>query len=245
VLDCKGGAFCPGIGYTIVKSVPGAIRRRDLQGARGQQTGINRPGLAGQTELPHGKVRGMSQIEELQGRIAAAMERIGAGVTVLSERENGGPLGAEQAAALTTALDEEKLANAQLQERLAGLKTKHADEIAALKGALDNSAEMDKMRTDLEAQSVAMARLDMDVHRLRQANDMLRDSNAALRQANEQGVGEPHLINKAMLAELEGLRAARATDAAEASAVLAKLEPLLADAGISVQGQAQAQGGDA
>ena len=187
----------------------------------------------------------MSQIEELQGRIAAAMERIGAGVTVLSERDSGGQLGAEQAAALTTALDEEKLANAQLQERLAGLKTKHADEIAALKGALDNSAEMDKMRTDLEAQSVAMARLDMDVHRLRQANDMLRDSNAALRQANEQGVGEPHLINKAMLAELEGLRAARATDAAEASAVLAKLEPLLADAGISVQGQAQAQGGDA
>lgn len=179
----------------------------------------------------------MSQIEELQGRITAAMERIGAGVTALSEQESSSQIGAAQVAEMTAALDEEKLAYAQLQERLAGLKTKHADEIEALKGELDNSAEMGKMRSEQEAHSVAMARLDMDVQRLRQANDQLRESNAALRQANEQGVGEPHLINKAMLAELEGLRASRATDAAEASAVLAKLGPLLADAGSLIQGE--------
>ena len=177
----------------------------------------------------------MSQIEDLQGRITAAMERIGAGVTALSEQEKNNALGADRAAELTAALDEEKLANAQLQERLASVKSKHGDEIEALKGELDKSVELTKMRTELEAHSVAMARLDMDVQRLRQANDLLRESNAALRQANEQGVAEPHLINKAMLAELEGLRAARATDAAEASAVLAKLEPLLADAGVLIQ----------
>lgn len=192
----------------------------------------------------------MSQIEELQGRITAAMERIGAGVTTLSEQ--GGSQAQSRAqsradagkvAELTVALDEEMLANAQMQERLGGLKSKHADEIDALRRELDHSAELTTMRTDLEAQSVAMARLDMDVQRLRQSNDLLRESNAALRQANENGVGEPHLINKAMLAELEGLRAARATDAAEASAVLAKLEPLLASAESIANGLAE--GGEA
>jgi chromosome segregation ATPase len=163
----------------------------------------------------------MSQIEELQGRITAAMERIGTGLEALEAAQ-----AAAQAAALANAgpdpemvarLEEEKLANAQLEERLRAIKKKHGGEMAALTAAQ-------------AAQSEAMARLDMDVQRLRVANDQLRDSNAALRGANEDGVGEPDLINKAMLAELEGLRAARATDAAEADAVLSRLQPLLAAA---------------
>lgn len=168
----------------------------------------------------------MSQIDELQSRLTAAMDRIGAGVTALSEA----PGSAEPDPDLVTALEEEKLANAQLAERLRSVKAKHRDEIEALKAELSSAGEMDKLRADMAAQSEAMAKLDMDVQRLRHANDQLRDSNAALRAANESGVGEPHLINKAMLAELEGLRAARATDAAEVSAVLARLQPLLADA---------------
>lgn len=168
----------------------------------------------------------MSQIEELQSRITAAMERIGAGVTALAERENE----AEPDPGLAQALEEEKLANAQLEERLRALKAKHGDDLAALRSELDNSAELEKLRADMDAQSKSMGQLDIDVQRLRQANEQLRQSNAALREANESGVGEPHLINKAMLAELESLRAVRATDAAEAGAVLAKLEPLLAGA---------------
>lgn len=166
----------------------------------------------------------MSQIEELHSRITAAMERIGAGVTTLTERE-AEPV---QDPALIQALEAEKLANAQLEERLRALKAQHDDDMAALRAELDASAELQSLRDELEAQNTAMGRLDMDVQRLRAANDQLRQSNAALRSANETGVGEPDLINKAMQAELEGLRAARATDAAEIGAVLAKLEPLLA-----------------
>lgn len=175
----------------------------------------------------------MSQIEELQSRITAAMERIGAGVTALSAQDGADDGMAE----LNTRLDEERLANAQLQERLATLKSRHNDELSALKAELDTSAEMENLRSQQATQAQAMTRLDMDVQRLRQANDQLRDSNAALRQANEEGVGEPHLINKAMLAELEGMRASRATDAAEVSAVLAKLGPLLAAADNLVEGE--------
>jgi len=40
-------------------------------------------------------------------------------------------------------------------------------------------------------------------------------------------VGDAHLINKTMLAELEALRAARAADVAEASVILASLQPLV------------------
>lgn len=176
----------------------------------------------------------MSQIEELQSRITAAMARIGSGVELLSQQGGGS---AEAERALAEALEEEKLANAQLEERLRGVKVKHDAELQALRAELEKPSATDALQANLDAQAEAMTRLDGDLQRLRQANDQLRDSNAALRAANEAGVGEPHLINKAMLAELEGLRAARATDVAEASAVLARLEPLLADAQIQANGE--------
>ncbi|MFT4960589.1 MAG: hypothetical protein ACI92Z_001673 [Paracoccaceae bacterium] len=176
----------------------------------------------------------MSQIDELQGRIMAAMERIGTGVAAL---ENSPAKTAEADPDIVTALEEEKLANAQLGERLKSIHSKHDKEVDALKAELANSTVSQKLRSDLATQSEAMARLDMDVQRLRQSNDQLRESNAALRGANEQGIGEPNLINKAMLTELEGLRATRATDAAEASAILSKLEPLLAGAANLTEGE--------
>ncbi len=175
----------------------------------------------------------MSQIEELHGRITAAMERIGVGVSAMAERE----ITAAPDPMLAQALEEEQLANAQLQERLRLLKARHADELAALRADLENAAEVQTLRAELAAQGDAMRRLDTDVQRLRAANDQLRQSNAALRAANESGVGEPELINQAMQAELEGLRAARATDVAEIGAVLAKLEPLLAGSAAARQGE--------
>ncbi|MAC81301.1 MAG: hypothetical protein CML66_24945 [Rhodobacteraceae bacterium] len=157
----------------------------------------------------------MSDIEELQGRIVAAMQRIRSGL------EDLGPIievpDPARIRSLEDALEEERVANTQLEQRLATVRARHATELKTLKA-------------EIEAQSEAMARLDMDVQRLRHANDQLRDSNAQLRAANLEGVGAPDLINKAMLAELEALRAARATETAEVGAILSKLQPLLAAA---------------
>ena len=194
----------------------------------------------------------MSNIEELQSRITAAMERIGAGAQVLADRAVEAEANAGPDPVMIAALDEEKLANAQLEERLRALRATqeeetaamteaHSDAVAAMEQAysealatqraeLDQTDTVAQLRADLEKQSDAMARLDMDLQRLRQSNDQLRDSNAALRGANEAGVGDAHLINKAMLAEIEGLRAVRVADLAEARAVLTKLDPLLAAA---------------
>ena len=182
----------------------------------------------------------MSQIEELQARLTAAMDRISAGVeTALA----AGAQAAEPDAELATALEEERLVNAQLEERLKALKTRHAAEIEALKAEQGGGDETDRV-AELEAELAAaktgaetqgeqeerLAALDADLQRLRTANDELRKANAALREANEAGVGDPDLINKAMLAELEGLRASQAADAAEVGVVMSKLNTLLSNA---------------
>jgi len=152
----------------------------------------------------------MSEIDELQRRITAAMDRVAKGIDTLS---SAGREDAETA----RALEEERTANAQLTERVRALKSRADEEMAAL-------------HDQISAGEARMAQLDIELQRVRRANTQLSDACAALRAANEEGVGEPHLINKAMLAELEGLRAARAADVAEASAILDALTPLVASA---------------
>lgn len=148
----------------------------------------------------------MSQINELQARITAALDRIAQGL-------EGRPEAAadpEEADTLREQLEEERLANAQLQERIKVLHTK----LDAAEGA----------------QAESLRKLDADLQALRKANQQLRDNNQALREAQAAGVAEPHLINKAMMAELEGLRAARGADRGEVEAVLAALGQVIAEA---------------
>ncbi|NNK17242.1 MAG: hypothetical protein HKP51_10105 [Sulfitobacter sp.] len=154
----------------------------------------------------------MSNIDELQRRITTAMDRVAQGL----DKIGGAPTGPDPET--MQALEDERTANAQLTERVRALKTKSDNEMAA-------------MRAQLEEGEARMAQLDIELQRLRRANEQLTDACAALRDANNEGVGDPHLINKAMLAELDGLRAARASDVAESSAILAALSPLLDGAG--------------
>ena len=151
----------------------------------------------------------MSDIEELQRRITAAMDQVAFGLEKLGPAAVAGPDEDTQ-----RQLEEERTANAQLQERVRALRTKSDSEIAALRAEVD------------EGQG-RMATLDVELQRVRRANTQLSNACAELRAATTEGVGEPHLINKAMLAELEALRAARAADVAEASVILASLQPLV------------------
>ncbi|WP_299145124.1 hypothetical protein [uncultured Tateyamaria sp.] len=150
----------------------------------------------------------MSDLDTLQQRLTAAMDRIATGLGAMEAS------GGADVATLEAALEDEKLANAQLSERVRKLSERQESAAAEAKAQAD------------AAQS-RVADLDLELQRLRQANEQLRASNAALRSANEEGVGEPHLINKAMMAELEALRAARAADVAEASSIIGALTPLL------------------
>lgn len=150
----------------------------------------------------------MSDIEQLQQRITAAMDRVAYGVSQLG----GGD--AAELQTVKSALDEEKTVTAQLQERITALKQKLDSDKAAATAALD------------EIQG-KMSALDLEIQKLRQANDKLRESNQALRDANQNGVGNPHLINMSIVAELDSLRAARNVERAEADAILSALAPVL------------------
>lgn len=157
----------------------------------------------------------MSDLAELERRITAALDRIGQGVDALSAaapetsaQDDG------RVAELEAALEEERTANAQLEERVKAIKDRQDQTVDTL------AEEVERLREMLEEEEAATARL-------RKMNGELRANNDALRSAVSQGVAEPHLVNKSMMAELEALRAAQAADRAELDAVLGELGPLV------------------
>lgn len=164
----------------------------------------------------------MSEFPDLEARIASALERIRRGLdTQTAPAESGAPASGDdrgdlsaQVAQLKAQLDEEQTANAQLEERVKLLKERQDGKLAELESNVD-------------AGRARAARMDRELQRLRQVNAELRDINNQLREAVSAGVSEPHLVNKAMLAELEALRATRAADAAEMDAILQELTPII------------------
>jgi len=142
----------------------------------------------------------MAEIAELEGRITAALDRIRQGLDGMTAAPSGGD-------DLQQLLDDEKLANTQLQERVTSLSGK----VKAAESALED------MRAKL-------AEVTRESGRLLEVNRRLTENSEALREANTQGIGDAHLVNKAMMAELDALRAARGTEIAEIEAILSDLQ---------------------
>lgn len=166
----------------------------------------------------------MSDIDAMQGRIMAALDRIGQGLDGLVPDK-----GDTELEGLRQQLEDEQLANAQLEERVKKLSTRATDaEEAARLAAESSDAEKASREAEQKERAEVLARLDGELQSLRKANQQLRDNNTALRAANAEGVAEPDLINKAMMAELDGLRATRAADRAEMDVLLHELSQLTA-----------------
>ncbi|MDA7964865.1 hypothetical protein [Ruegeria sp.] len=148
----------------------------------------------------------------------------------------------EQLAEATSTLATVEAARSELADAKAALE--NSDELEALKAentqlraeladserVAELSAELEMLRAERSSHGAAMSRLDDDLQRMRKANEQLRASVDELRAASQDGVPDAELLNRATVAELEATRAAQATDAAEAHAVLARLEPLLSQA---------------
>ena len=154
----------------------------------------------------------MSTAEELEARLTRALERINEGVDAMGEGSNP-----QEVADANAALEDEKLANAQLQTRLVAL----SEQLEAAQN--DAKAHSDR----LAATTANIERLDAELQQVQAANAQLRENNSALRAANEDGVGAPELINAGLSAEVNALRAARSADRAELDAVLAELTPVI------------------
>ncbi|MCK0142300.1 hypothetical protein [Aliiroseovarius sp. F20344] len=150
----------------------------------------------------------MSDISELETRITAALERINIGLDQMAEKP-AVDTGAQDE--LKAQLEDERTANAQLTERLSALKSKSDD----------TAGETEQLKAQL-AQAEAAA------ESLRQANQELRNTNDALREASKTGVVDATLINNAMTAELSALKATQQADRAELDAVLTELSTMAA-----------------
>lgn len=160
----------------------------------------------------------MTDITELQGRITAALDRIGQGIAGLEPPAGTAPEGdSYEVSRLTAALEEERTANAQLEERVRAIRDRQENVVAGLE------AETARLRDQLAQQEAAATGLA-------RVNAELRANNAAMRAAIEAGLAEPHLVNKSMMAELDALRAAQGADRAELDAVLGELGPMIAAA---------------
>ena len=158
----------------------------------------------------------MTDIAELEQRIAAALDRIGTGLEGIGAAPPDVPVpaDADEVEALRDALEAEKTAGAQLEERIRALHQKQDERETAAEARL--AAAEDQVRAARE-----------QVQKLKQANQKLRQSLQDLRETAAEGATEPDLINQAVLSELEGLRAARDGDRAEMDAILGELKPLL------------------
>ncbi|MGY9038480.1 MAG: hypothetical protein ACKVLA_11745 [Rhodobacterales bacterium] len=159
----------------------------------------------------------MSDIEHLQGRILAALERASRGADKLAVAKDEIP-------DLSQDLAQERAVNVELAEQVDALKKRLADETSHLRAELataqaqNNSADAARTQTE---------KLDMELQRVRRANAQLADACAALREANAEGVGDAGLINAALQAELDAVHAARRADVAEADTILSVLTPLV------------------
>jgi len=151
----------------------------------------------------------MSNIEELERRISVAFDRIGQAVDRFVPAAPG-----IDTAALQDALQAEQATNAELTERL---------RVMTLRGESDAAEATEKVGRlvrALDAQGIELQRLKNTVIQL-------RESLRALREAQTGAVADPHLLNTAMLVELEALHATRLTEMAQMEEILAELHPLI------------------
>ncbi|NVK47784.1 MAG: hypothetical protein HWE33_15960 [Rhodobacteraceae bacterium] len=170
----------------------------------------------------------MSEISDFEARITAALERIGRAVAVAEERAEAatetasdapvGGIASEEAEAeiarLHDALEEEKSANSQLEERVKAIHDRQESHVAALE------EEVETLRRQLMDH-------DREMQKLRHVNTQLRNNNAALRAANAEGVGDAGLIDAGLHAEVEALRVARESDVTELDAILTELRAVV------------------
>ncbi|MGY6410409.1 MAG: hypothetical protein ACXIUV_05205 [Alkalilacustris sp.] len=152
----------------------------------------------------------MTELTELEQRMAAALDRIAAAAEALPKLSTG-PSEAEQA--LQEALDAERATNARLSERLTRETARHEAQAALLSQKLARARE----QTD---------QLAFEAQGLKSANAALAEANAALIEA--QGAGRPDgdATLAALRAELDALRAARRAEIAELEELMAELLPL-------------------
>lgn len=156
----------------------------------------------------------MSDIAELEGRITAALERISTGLDGLAG--GAGPGAAEQIASLKEALEAEKIANAQLEERVAAIKDKQDTTIK-------------DMGARIETLTAGLAQQEAESKRLIAVNAQLRESSDAQSETSQSAGDNVKQLNQDLQAELDALQATRKADLAELETIMSEIKPLIGE----------------
>ncbi len=151
----------------------------------------------------------MSTGSELELRLGRALDRIARSAETLGVVKDD-----SDTADLRAQLEAERTKNAQLSERVNAVRQRQESSFATLERRLA------RMTEQLDLQSLEMLRL-------KKANTKLIEANRQLREGTEAKVIESSTINRALLAELEALRAERAAEMAEMEDVLGELKPMI------------------
>ncbi|MCC5967749.1 MAG: hypothetical protein JJU24_16620 [Natronohydrobacter sp.] len=153
----------------------------------------------------------MSNVSDLENRLGRALDRIAKSAMALraAKTEDSPDLDA-----LRSQLEAERAKNAQLSERVNAVRQRQESSFVTLERRLA------RMTEQLDLQSLEMLRL-------KKANTKLIEANRKLREGVEAQVIEPSAINRSLVAELEALRAERASEAAELEDVLGELQPMI------------------
>lgn len=176
----------------------------------------------------------MQDIIELERRISAALERIGRGldaaIAMPPAAEAGeGPAdlslaqpvpsdaAGDESATLRAQLEEERTTAAQLRERLRAVR----DRETLMRAQMEEKIE--KMTRQLDVQG-------MELQRMRKTAVSLREDLRRLREAQAGGTVDAAQINRALLAELDALRATRLSEMAELDELVAALDDHLTEA---------------
>ncbi len=178
-----------------------------------------------------GTDNGMQTLADLERRISAALTRISDGVAALPVAAD---LAAEPSAehlaeldAMRAALDAERAARAEVQAKLDAATTAAAASDAALSAAAGNSGRAVDLQDQVDRLTKLLDVQGLDLVRLRKTVGTLRESLQSLRAAQVATLPDTAAINRALLAEVDAMRAERQSEMVELDEIIAELDPML------------------
>ena len=173
----------------------------------------------------------MSDIWDLEQRLAAALRRISIATEFLPKASAIGAVlsSSAPAAATSESLDVAELAEIRYELNSATAKIIEQEEkIVALTQALGLAQENHGLAIPAEDTPSnllvdAISVLEVELSQLTQSNTQLRQSNQGLRDANSKGLGDAGLINSGLQSEIDILNAERTADKAQLHILLTAL----------------------
>ena len=173
----------------------------------------------------------MSDISDLEQRLAAALRRISIATEFLPKAPAIGAVLSSSGLATATSESLDVAELAEIRSKLNSATTKiieQEEKIVALTQALGLAQENHDLAIPAEDTPSnllvdAISVLEVELSQLTQSNTQLRQSNQGLRDANSKGLGDAGLINSGLQSEIDILNAERTADKAQLHVLLTAL----------------------